>query len=159
MNIPKPGENVPEEMPKCPAIGCDGMIQPRRSRFGKIFFSCSNYPDCDVIVNDLKQLATKYVNYHKHAYVKSVRKGRKGGGFSSLWKVSPSLEAIVDAKELSRGDVTKKIWEYIKLHNLQDPNNRRKILPDDKLSKVFGGSHAVDMMEIAKFLKNHLSRQ
>lgn len=159
VNIPKPGENLPEEMPKCPAIGCDGMIQPRRSRFGKIFFSCSNYPDCDVIVNDLKQLAIKYVNYHKHAYVKSVRKGRKEGGFSSLWKVSPSLEAIVDAKELSRGDVTKKIWEYIKLHNLQDPNNRRKILPDDKLSKVFGGSNAVDMMEIAKFLKNHLSRQ
>lgn len=82
VNIPKKGEPVykEEDMPQCPAIGCDGRLKPRKSRFGKTFFSCSNYPDCDVIVNDLEQLPEKYHNHPKTAYVKKTkgRFGKKG---------------------------------------------------------------------------------
>lgn len=79
VNIPKKGEIAyhPEDMPACPAIGCDGKITARKSRFGKTFFSCSNYPDCDVIVNDLSDLSSKYPNHPKTAYVKKSRFQRK----------------------------------------------------------------------------------
>jgi hypothetical protein len=36
------------------------------------------------------------------------------------------------------GQVVSKMWEYIRSHNLQNRDNRREILADDKLRKVFG---------------------
>lgn len=79
VNIPKKGEKVyrPEDLPPCPAIGCDGRLTQRKSRFGKTFFSCSNYPQCDVIVNALEDLPTKYVNHPKTPYIKKSRYPRK----------------------------------------------------------------------------------
>ena len=58
VNIPKKGETViaQEDMPPCPAIDCPGHMVARKSRFGKTFYSCSTFPECDVIVNDLGQL-------------------------------------------------------------------------------------------------------
>ena len=81
VNIPKKGETAvkPEDLPSCPAIGCDGHLTSRKSRFGKTFFSCSNFPDCDVIVSTLDQLESKYDASHpKTAYVKKARFGKKG---------------------------------------------------------------------------------
>ncbi|HLB53089.1 MAG TPA: topoisomerase DNA-binding C4 zinc finger domain-containing protein, partial [Chlamydiales bacterium] len=71
---------LPSHMPKCPATGCDGTLTLRKSRFGKPFFSCSNYPDCDVIVNQLDELDEKYRNHPKTPYVKKPRRGRARGG-------------------------------------------------------------------------------
>lgn len=81
VNIPKKGEITiaQEDLPPCPAIGCTGQIVARKSRFGKTFFACSTYPDCDVIANDLETLATKYANHPRTAYVKKKGTGRRGG--------------------------------------------------------------------------------
>src|SRR5207302_7106237 len=59
------------------------------------------------------------------------------------------------ANPLSRGEVVSKIWEYIRSHNLQNPENRREILADDKLTKVFG-TDKVTMFEMNKHLARHL---
>ncbi len=165
VNIPKIGEELPkaEDLPKCPAEGCNGNITARRSRFGKIFFSCSTFPDCDVIVNDLDELQTKYVNYPRQAYVKKAKTFKKGekskGGNSPMnreLKVSADLASIIDATEASRGQVMKKIWVYIKEHNLQDAKNKRMINPDDKLAKIFGSNKPIDMFQMTKYLSAHL---
>jgi DNA topoisomerase-1 len=157
VNIPKKGEPQPAEMPSCVAIGCDGHMVARRSRFGKTFFSCSNYPDCDIIVNALEDLPNKYVNHPKTAYVKKAKGagGKKGGRFSSQMSLSPELKAVVGDEKLSRGEVTKKLWDYIKKHKLQDPKNKRRIIPDAKLAKVFGSKNPVDMMQLAGLLSKH----
>jgi len=76
VNIPKKGEPTAHEMPDCPAIGCDGKLSPRRSRFGKTFYSCSNYPDCDVIVNHIEQVFEKYPSHPKTPYVPKPKKGK-----------------------------------------------------------------------------------
>lgn len=88
VNIPKKGEISFGELPPCPALGCDGKIVQRRSRFGKPFLACSNYPDCDVIAKDLETLETKYVDHPKTPYVPkkkawrgrtaAPKKGKKG---------------------------------------------------------------------------------
>ncbi len=159
VSIPKKGEEVFENLPPCPAIGCDGTIRARKSRFGKTFFSCSNYPDCDVIVNAIDQLETKYQNHPKTAYVKKTQKGKKRGtSRQKTKKLSKELTSVVGEKELTRGEVTKKIWEYIKANQLQDPNNGRVIIPDEKLSKVFGSQEPIDMFQIAKTLSNHIEK-
>ncbi len=155
VNIPKKGEEILDlsTMPDCPAKGCSGKITPRKSRFGKTFYSCSLFPACDVIVNQLEDLAEKYKDHVKTAYKKRAR-GKKAGMQRKLL-LSKELQAITGEKELSRGEVVKKLWEYIKKQDLQDPQNKRIILPDAKLSKVLG-KDPLDMMKIAGLLKNHM---
>jgi DNA topoisomerase I len=178
VNIPKKDEMPAKDMPTCPALGCDGKMVQRRSRFGKPFFSCSNYPDCDVIVNNLDDLTEKYQNHPKTPYVRKAKKGKfgakkegeatekKGKGKEkkkaaprkqAALKLSKELEDVVDAKELSRPEVIKKVWDYIKEHKLQDPKNKRLIVPDAKLAKVLGGKKPVDMMKLSGLLSKHLS--
>ncbi|MBV9218023.1 MAG: hypothetical protein JO366_10500 [Methylobacteriaceae bacterium] len=68
---------------------------------------------------------------------------------------SKELAAVVGAKPLSRPEVVSKIWEYIKKHKLQNPENKREILADDKLSPVFG-KKKVTMFEMNKHIAQHL---
>jgi chromatin remodeling complex protein RSC6 len=71
-------------------------------------------------------------------------------------KPSAELGAVVGTDPLPRGQVVSKVWDYIRTHNLQNPENRREILADDKLKKVFG-KDKVTMFEMNKYLAQHLS--
>jgi len=157
INIPKKGEALLPGLPACPAFGCDGGLKMRRSRWGKTFFSCSNYPECDVIVNELKELDSKYKDHPKTAYVKKSKKGAKGKKSVGVIKtLSEELTQVVGAKELTRNEVIKKLWEYIKKNHLQDPDNKRLIVPDQKLAKVFGNFEPLDMFQLAGLISKHL---
>jgi DNA topoisomerase-1 len=193
VNIPKKGESVlpSAAMPSCPAIGCTGHMVARKSRFGKTFYSCSTFPDCDVIVNDIEHLTIKYDNYERKAYEKKLKKGKevkktvkeavkksakktktsskktttdeklesqKKKRVMPQLKVSDDLSVIVNAKEMARAEVLKKVWEYIRLHNLQDPKNKKLILPDALLAKVFKTKEPVDMFQIPGLLSAHLEK-
>ena len=68
---------------------------------------------------------------------------------------SEELAAVVGTSPLPRGEVVSKIWEYIRSHSLQNPENRREILADDKLRRVFG-KDKVTMFEMNKHLTGHL---
>jgi len=68
---------------------------------------------------------------------------------------SKELAAVVGSKPLPRPEVVSKVWEYIKKHNLQNPKNKREIVADDKLEKVFG-KKSVTMFEMNKHLAAHL---
>jgi DNA topoisomerase I len=173
VNIPKKGEIPAHEMPACPAIGCDGKMVQRRSRFGKPFFSCSNFPDCDVIVNQLDDVATKYPHHPKTAYVKKEKKWKTKGKKQEpekkekapakprkqpTYALSKELQAIVNEPKLSRPEVLKKVWDYIKKHGCQDPKNKRLIVPDEKLAKVFGNTQPLDMLKLTGVLNKHLHK-
>ncbi|NEN75648.1 DNA topoisomerase III [Pelistega sp. NLN82] len=68
---------------------------------------------------------------------------------------SKELATIVGATPLPRTEVTKKIWDYIKANNLQDPANRRNINADAKLRPIFGKDQ-VSMFEMTKLVSQHL---
>lgn len=74
-------------------------------------------------------------------------------------QVSPALAEIVGAGPMPRTEVTKKLWDYIKKHKLQDDKNKRNINPDAKLSKVLGSTHAIDMFKMTSKVASHLSDQ
>jgi chromatin remodeling complex protein RSC6 len=78
-------------------------------------------------------------------------------GFNKPLTPSPALAAVVGAGQLTRADVVKKVWDYIKSKNLQNPQNKREIVADDKLKAVFGGKDKVSMFEMNKHLSGHLS--
>lgn len=71
--------------------------------------------------------------------------------------ISDDLAAVVGKGPMPRSEVTKKIWDYIKKNDLQDPKNKRNINADDKLVKVFGGKKTVSMFEMTKLVSGHLS--
>jgi chromatin remodeling complex protein RSC6 len=81
--------------------------------------------------------------------------GGKAGALQKPLQPSEELTAVVGSAPLPRGQVVSKIWEYIRSHNLQNPENRREILADDKLRKVFG-KDKVTMFEMNKHLTAHL---
>jgi upstream activation factor subunit UAF30 len=86
-------------------------------------------------------------------------KAKAGGGKQSALQkpLQPSneLAAVIGPGALPRGEVVSKVWEYIKSHKLQNPENGREILADDKLKKVFG-KDKVTMFEMNKHLAQHL---
>ena len=71
--------------------------------------------------------------------------------------LSSELQAVIGNGPYSRGEVVKKLWEYIKKHDLQNPANKRNILADEKLKAVFGGKGEVTMFEMTKLVSAHLS--
>jgi chromatin remodeling complex protein RSC6 len=66
------------------------------------------------------------------------------------------LAAIVGAEPLPRTEVTKRIWDYIKEHKLQDAKNKQRINADDKLRPVFDGREQVSMFEMTKLISGHV---
>ena len=68
---------------------------------------------------------------------------------------SKELAAVVGSDPLPRAEVVSKVWDYIKKHTLQDPQNKREIMADDKLQAVFG-KNRVTMFEMNKHLAQHL---
>jgi chromatin remodeling complex protein RSC6 len=81
--------------------------------------------------------------------------GGARGGITAPVTPSPELAEIVGDKDLPRSEVVSKVWEYIKGHNLQDEKDKRNIVADDKLGKVFGKKSAT-MFEMNKLLSAHL---
>ncbi|KAF3435520.1 hypothetical protein FNV43_RR22609 [Rhamnella rubrinervis] len=70
-------------------------------------------------------------------------------------RVSPEMEALVGAPEISRTQALKLIWAHIKQNNLQDPENKRIIVCDEKLKKIFKGMDRVGFLEVAGLITPH----
>ena len=67
-----------------------------------------------------------------------------------------ALAAVIGNEPIPRTEVTKRIWDYVRQHNLQDPNDKRTIRADAKLKPVFGGKDSVSMFEMTKLVNSHL---
>ena len=66
------------------------------------------------------------------------------------------LAAVVGSQPMPRSEITKKLWDYIKAHGLQDPQAKTNILADEKLKAVFGGREKVTMFEMTKLVSAHI---
>lgn len=82
---------------------------------------------------------------------------KKNSAFMKPMTISSELAEVVGAGPMPRSEVVKELWAYIKKHDLQDPQNKRDILADDKLKAVFGGKERVNMFEMTKLVSAHLS--
>jgi chromatin remodeling complex protein RSC6 len=83
--------------------------------------------------------------------------GKANSAFMRPRTLTPDLEAVVGKGPMPGTEVTKKLWVYIKENNLQNPKNKRNIIADEKLKKVFGGKSEITMFEMTKLVSKHLS--
>jgi chromatin remodeling complex protein RSC6 len=81
--------------------------------------------------------------------------GSKPNALQQPLQPSEQLAEVVGSAPLARGEVVSKVWEYIKAKNLQNPQDKREILADETLKKVFG-KDKVTMFEMNKHLAAHL---
>ena len=67
-----------------------------------------------------------------------------------------ALSKIVGSKPIPRGELTKKLWDYIKKNKLQDEKKRTNINADEALKVVFNGKKQVTMFEMTKLVSGHV---
>jgi upstream activation factor subunit UAF30 len=86
---------------------------------------------------------------------KAAGKTKTDSAFMKPMQPSELLAKVVGSGPLPRSEVTKKIWAHIKEHKLQNPQNKREILADDKLQPIFSGKQ-LDMFQMTKAVKKTL---
>ncbi len=80
------------------------------------------------------------------------------GGLAQKVQPDPQLAKIVGDKPMTRSEITKKVWDYVKKHDLQDKQNRRMINADDTMRPIFNGQSQVSMFEMTKLVNQHVSK-
>ena len=80
---------------------------------------------------------------------------KPAAGFAKPVQPDAALAAVVGPAPLPRTELTKKLWEYIREHKLQDPAKKTQINADDKLKAVFDGKEQVTMFEMTKLVSGH----
>ena len=91
----------------------------------------------------------------KAAKKRSGAKRTPNAAFMKAMQPSEQLSSVVGGSPMPRTEVTKKLWQYIKRNQLQDPKERRMIVADDKMKAVLGKGR-VSMFEMTKLVNKHL---
>jgi upstream activation factor subunit UAF30 len=87
---------------------------------------------------------------------------RKPNGFAKPAVISDELAnflGVEKGSELARTEVTSKIIAYVKEHNLQNPERKKEIVPDAKLSALLKPSttDVITFFNLQTFLKTHFA--
>jgi chromatin remodeling complex protein RSC6 len=86
-----------------------------------------------------------------------MAKEKKQSALMKPCHISATLADVIGNGPMPRTEVTKRLWDYIKKHKLQDPKAKRMINPDEKLSKVLGTRQQIDMFQMTKKVSSHIS--
>jgi chromatin remodeling complex protein RSC6 len=115
------------------------------------------------IQTNLKVLSKEYDKQQK--IIEKAQKKRQNAknspsGFAKPNKISDELcdfIGVPHGTEKSRTDITRLINAYVKEHNLNKPENKRFILPDDKLKKILnvGDSEEINYFILQKLISHH----
>ena len=106
-----------------------------------------------------KKVVKKKTSAKKPVKKKVVKKKKRKANPAFLRKfdVTPALKEVIGASSISRPQATKKIWEYIRKHGLQDTKNRRQInVGGTALGKLFPNKRSISMFDLPKGVGKHL---
>ncbi|CAO2833423.1 unnamed protein product [Amaranthus hypochondriacus] len=84
---------------------------------------------------------------------------KRPNGVMKIVPISPALSSFIGSPETSRAEAVKKVWQYIKQNNLQNPANKREILCDENLKALFNGKDSVGFLEVASLLTHHFVKK
>ena len=91
-------------------------------------------------VRSLQKDVTREIRKNDNRRKKEASKRKRApSGFAKPTVISQELCSFLgkpQGTEMARTEVTKHLTTYIKEHNLQDPKNKRTIIPDKKLQKL-----------------------
>ncbi len=87
-----------------------------------------------------------------------VSRGGKKSQLSFMKPVQPDekLSEITGGSPLPLSEVSRRVWDYIRHHGLQDKERKVLIHADDKLEAIFNGKRCVTIFELFKLVSSHL---
>lgn len=148
------------------------------SKFDEIIASCSDKLAGLKLAGGGNSTESKFLRAHikslkelkKNTGKMQSKKGKResstsissqNGGFKKPVKISKELQSFLGVSEesIARGDVTKYICNYIRDHNLQNPENRKLIIPDTKLSKLIGHNNMTSYFIIQREIQPHFIKE
>ncbi|KAK1316794.1 hypothetical protein QJS10_CPA05g01260 [Acorus calamus] len=128
----------------CPSIIVAGVgLAPRTPSIAPISVACGRSRGATVPCAALKPAAAGK---------------REPRGITKPRPVSLAMEDFLGVSEIPRTQALKQIWAYIKEHNLQDPDNKKVIVCDEKLKNIFGGKERVGFLGISGLLNPHFMK-
>ena len=103
------------------------------------------------------KVANKLIEKHQK------KKHRNPSGFAKPSSISPQLCNFMQKEEgalVARTEVTQFIIKYINIHSLQNPNNRKIIVPDESLKNLLGvdDSEEVTYFNLQKYMNRHFTK-
>jgi chromatin remodeling complex protein RSC6 len=124
------------------------------------------------LANNLKILH-KEVQKEKKELIKNAKKTKKikkkktsVSGFAKPSRISEKLADFLQVPKeelIARTDATKMVLDYVKKNNLQNPDYKKQILPDEKLRNLlephFTNEDKLEYFNIQKFLKYHFLKE
>lgn len=85
-----------------------------------------------------RKKSDEMVNPESKKPEKKKRKVNLNSPFNAPLILSEPLSNLLGESQLSRPETVKRIWQYVKARDLQDPDDRRYILCDDSMRPIFG---------------------
>jgi len=103
----------------------------------------------------------KKIEKTKNKKSKSEKKAKKEpSGFANASPISDDLSSFLGLpanSKVPRTEVTSKLYAYVKEKNLQNPENKKQIIPDEALLKLINPdpSKPVTFFNIQAYIKHH----
>jgi upstream activation factor subunit UAF30 len=147
-------ENLPantEEAPK------DNLVSTIIDKVNTLFVS---FKEVQALLKVLSKEYDKQQKIIEKAQKKRQNAKNSPSGFAKPNKISDELcdfIGVPHGTEKSRTDITRFINTYVKEHNLNKPENKRFILPDDKLKKILnvGDKEDINYFILQKLISHH----
>jgi len=105
-------------------------------------------------VNKKKRAARKKMKKKNPKKPRDPNKPMVLNAFTRPIKISEELQMFLNKDEASRSEVVKKLWEYIKANDLQNPADKREIICDEKLTSLLG-EERVTSFSLNKLIQHH----
>jgi chromatin remodeling complex protein RSC6 len=132
----------------------------------------SHLQQLGLLISSLKSeyrvLEKKWSRELKAANKQSLRRKRKTvnrapSGFVKPTRISDELATFLEkpsGSEMARTEVTRDINKYIRMHNLQDKDNGRKINPDTKLATLLKitGTEELTYFNLQRYMSPHFAK-
>jgi len=157
--VPVPTPSVVVTATVGPTVPADGAPSPDNvltTIIEKVNLLATNFKEVQLLLKVLSKDYEKQQKIIEKAQKKRQNAKNSPSGFAKPNKISDELcdfIGVPHGTEKSRTDITRFINAYVKEHNLNKPENKRFILPDDKLKKILNVS---DKEEINYFILQKL---
>jgi len=166
-------ESAPAPTPAAPTATSEtDSLTELESQFASIATRLQEFKTLQAnLTADVRRLHKNVQRYlkesaKKHKKRKKPAEGapkRAPSGFAKPARISKQLCTFLgkpEGTEMARTEVTKYLTKYIKDHNLQDAENKRRIIPDKKLSGLLNvpKDDTLTYFNLQKYMKVHFPK-
>lgn len=88
---------------------------------------------------------------------RKAKSGHRNNGLNAKVDYSDDLAAVIGKGPMARSDITAKVWDYIKAHQLQAADDKRQIEPDALLARVVGKDR-LSMFKMTAEISKHIQK-